>query len=169
MRAFHISPRLASLPSLFSLFRLWQPNSVRFNPVEVRYLSQVPERYRKPPQAPPKFTATPQRLLADNERLIAQSKTLYDAIVASVEPESATFDNVILPVAENDNGNALEAKIIAFYSAVSPDKALRDASTNATRQLCDYAIEASMREDMFQLVRAAAIEELLRSFETKVE
>jgi metallopeptidase MepB len=57
-------------------------------------------------------------------------------------------------MARNDNENALETKLIGFHAAVSPDRELRDASVAAVRKLADYAVEALMREDLFQLVDA---------------
>jgi metallopeptidase MepB len=71
-----------------------------------------------------------------------------------VSPASASFDSVLLPVALDDNKMAIEAHIIGFYQAVSVDKALRDASTEAEKLLDDFSIESSMREDVFELVNA---------------
>jgi len=110
--------------------------------------------FKKPPQAPPLFTHTPQSLLQDTERLLSQSKALQDKIVSDVTAESATFQNVELPFAHDENEIALQSHIIGFYQAVSTDAALRDASTEAEKKMDDYAIEASMREDIFQLVDA---------------
>lgn len=71
-----------------------------------------------------------------------------------MSPETANFKNVLLPVALDDNKMAIEAHIIGFYQAVSTDKALRDASTEAEKLLDDFSIESSMREDVFELVDA---------------
>lgn len=78
-----------------------------------------------------------------------------DAIVADVTPETATFKNIVLPIAEDENVAALRSHIIGFYQAVSTDQALRDASTDAEKLMDDFGIEASMREDIFKLVDAA--------------
>lgn len=72
-----------------------------------------------------------------------------------VTPESASFANVVLPMAHDDNKMAIESHIIGFYQAVSTDKKLRDASTEAEKLLDDFGIESSMREDVFNLVDAA--------------
>ncbi|KAF1811981.1 thimet oligopeptidase [Eremomyces bilateralis CBS 781.70] len=116
--------------------------------------AQVPERYRKPPQAPPTFTATPESLIKVTERLIAQSKSVQDKVVADNDASSATFRNVNLPMAVDDNTMALESHIIGFYQAVSTSKELRDASTEAEKMLDDFGIESSMREDVFKIVDA---------------
>ncbi|KAL5438554.1 hypothetical protein PMIN05_005758 [Paraphaeosphaeria minitans] len=49
---------------------------------------------------------------------------------------------------------AIESHIIGFYQAVSTDKALRDASTEAEKLLDDFSIESSMRDDVFKLIDA---------------
>lgn len=116
--------------------------------------SMAPAVYRKPPQLPPRFTATPASLVADTQALIDRSRAIQDAIVKGVSPASANFSNVLLPVALDDNKMAIESHIIGFYQAVSTDKALRDASTEAEKLLDDFSIESSMREDVFQLVDA---------------
>ncbi|KXT15468.1 hypothetical protein AC579_10592 [Pseudocercospora musae] len=110
--------------------------------------------FRKPPQAPPTFTHTPETILSGTKRLIENSKALQDKIVQDVRPEDATFNTVQLPFAQDDNRMSLEAHIIGFYQAVSTDAEIRDASTEAEKQMDDFVIEASMREDIFNLVDA---------------
>ncbi|KAF2489515.1 zincin [Lophium mytilinum] len=115
----------------------------------------APAKYQRPPQAPPKFTATESSLIEDTKRLIERSRGVQDGIVRDVTPETATFANVTLPMARDDNKMAIESHIIGFYQAVSTDQKLRDASTEAERLLDDFGIESSMREDVYKLVDAA--------------
>lgn len=112
-------------------------------------------KYQKPPQAPPRFTATPDTLAADTKRLLDHNKAVQDAIVKDVTPETASFQNVMLPMAQDDNKMSIESHLIGFYQAVSTDTKLRDASTEAEKQMDEFSIEASMREDIFKLVDAA--------------
>ncbi|KAJ9630594.1 metalloendopeptidase [Taxawa tesnikishii (nom. ined.)] len=107
-------------------------------------------RYRNPPQFPPKFTHTPESLAADTKRLIEQSRSVQDAIVKNVSPRTP----VLLPIARDDNKMSLESHIVGFYQAVSTDSKLRDASTEAEKEMDDFGIESSMREDVFKLVDA---------------
>ncbi|KAK5686537.1 metalloendopeptidase [Elasticomyces elasticus] len=109
-------------------------------------------KYKKPPQAPPLFTHTPDSLLKDTQRILDQSKALQDQIVKDITPEKAEFKRVLLPFAQDDNRMSLETHIIGFYQAVSTDVKLRDASTEAEKKMDDFGIEASMREDIFKLV-----------------
>lgn len=111
-------------------------------------------KFKKPPQAPPLFTHTPDSLIKDTERFIESSKALQDKVVKEVTPENAEFKSVLLPFAQDDNKMSLESHIIGFYQAVSDDVKLRDASTEAEKKMDDFAIEASMREDIYKLVDA---------------
>lgn len=115
-----------------------------------------PSRYHKPPQAPPVFTATPASIIEDTKRLIAKSRTLQDELVKNITTDKATFSNVMLPMAFDENEMGLEAHILGFYQAVSTDKELRDASTEADKLFEDFGIESVMREDVFKLVDAVA-------------
>jgi metallopeptidase MepB len=115
----------------------------------------APAKYLKPPQAPPSFTATTESLVADAKRLCDTSKGIMDRIAAEVNPENASFETVVLPMAIDENEGSLESRIIGFYQAVSTDKALRDASTEAEKIMDEFSIEASMREDIYKLVEAA--------------
>ena len=112
-------------------------------------------QFRKPPQAPPSFIATPASLVDDAKSICDRTRKLLDNIVAKVTPETATFENVILPMAEDENLSGLQTRIIGFYQAVSGDSKLRDASSKAEEIMDEFGIEASMREDIFQLVDAA--------------
>jgi metallopeptidase MepB len=85
---------------------------------------------------------------------IARSKKVQDDVVAAVTPEKASFDAVVLPMARDDNKLGVEFRILEFYQAVSTDKDLRDASSKAEKDMDDFAIESSMREDLFKLVDA---------------
>jgi metallopeptidase MepB len=115
----------------------------------------APEKHRKPPQAPPSFTATPESLVADAKKLNDKTRTMMDKMVDEIKPEAATFENVVLPIARDENVSRLSANIFSFYKDVSTDKGLRDASTEAEKMMDEFSIEASMREDIYKLVEAA--------------
>lgn len=110
--------------------------------------------FKKPPQAPPLFTHTPSSLLLTTDAFLANTKALQDKIAADVTPETATFENALLPFAQDDNQVALESSIVGFYQAVSTDPELRDASTEAEKKMDKFGIDSSMREDLFRLVEA---------------
>lgn len=114
--------------------------------------SMAPSSRRSPPQAPPLFTATPASVMADTKRLLARSKAVQDA-AAAVPESDATFDNILLPQARDDDEFGLEANVLSFYRSVSTDAKLRDASTEAGQMMDEFVIEAGMREDIFVRTR----------------
>ncbi|KAL8677971.1 MAG: hypothetical protein Q9186_005637 [Xanthomendoza sp. 1 TL-2023] len=115
----------------------------------------APSIFKKPPQSPPVFTGTPSSVIEDTKKLIEKSRGVQDKIVADVESTDATFDNVMNPMARDENELGLKVPVIGFYQAVSTDQALRNASTDAEKLINDFSIESSMREDIFKLVDAA--------------
>jgi metallopeptidase MepB len=108
-------------------------------------------KYQAPPQPPPLFTATPDSILTEIKRRNDDTKSLLDKVVADVSTEQAKFDNVLKPILKDDN----QDWILAFYSQVSTDKELRNASTQAEQIARDFGIECRMREDVFKIVDAA--------------
>lgn len=110
--------------------------------------------HNHPPPKPPFFTASPYSLIQDTKRLIETSRKVQDEVTRTVQPETATFANTLLPLAYNENRMALESHIIKFYQAVSSDSALRDASNEAKKLFSDYDTETAMREDLFVLIDA---------------
>ncbi|KAI9371143.1 peptidase family M3-domain-containing protein [Aspergillus egyptiacus] len=114
----------------------------------------APEHLRRPPQAPPVFTATADSILNDAKRLVEASRKVQDDIVAGISPETANFASVLKPLAHDQNVMGLESSILGFYQAVSTEKDLRDASFKAEELMDEFAIESSMREDVFKLVDA---------------
>ena len=115
----------------------------------------APQAFKIPPQAPPLFTGTPDSVIEDTKRIIEKSRGVEDKIVAEVKPEDASFENIMLPMAVDENQGALENHIIGFYQSVSTNQELRDASTKAEEMMDDFSIESSMREDIYKLVEAA--------------
>lgn len=115
----------------------------------------APAHLRRPPQAPPTFTATPQSVVADAERIIKTSRGVQDQVIGSVQATNATFANVLGPLSQDENVMALEAHILGFYQAVSVDQKLRDASSKAEELMDEFFIESAMREDIFKLVAEA--------------
>ncbi|KAF3920209.1 Saccharolysin [Arthrobotrys entomopaga] len=110
---------------------------------------------RTPPQKPPTFKHDAKTVLEDTNKLIEQSRALQDKLVRDIKPEDATFENVILPLAGDEN-DFRYSSILSFYQSVSTNKELRDASGDAKKLISEFSIESSMREDVFKLVHAVA-------------
>ncbi|MCJ1478539.1 hypothetical protein MMC13_007219 [Lambiella insularis] len=112
----------------------------------------APSAFTRPPQPPPVFVGTSTSIVEDTERIIQMSRKLQDRIVADVKLGQASFKDVVLPLAYDEANASLESHILGFYQAVSSDKALRDASTEADKLLDNFSIESNMREDVYKLV-----------------
>ena len=112
-------------------------------------------KFKQPPQAPPLFTGTPESVVKDTKEMLAKSKKIIDDIVAKTSEKDASFKNVLLPMAYDENQQTLSAHILGFYQSVSTNQDLRDASTEAEKLMDEYSIEASMREDVYKLVDSA--------------
>ncbi|KAG9852611.1 zincin, partial [Aureobasidium melanogenum] len=109
---------------------------------------------RRPPQTPPIFTTDASTIVSEVERLLEQSRKVHETILATVKPEDATFSNVILPLARNQNSVSWQLPILGFYEAVSTDEELQDASTEAKQLYADFEIETDTHEGMFALIDA---------------
>ena len=106
------------------------------------------------PQPPPAFDATPVSLIDDAKRIIEISRKVVDEIIANINLDEATFENVILPFINDENSKSRETRIIKFYASTSPRKELRDASNTASKLLTNAEIDFLTREDFYELVNA---------------
>jgi Zn-dependent oligopeptidase len=97
---------------------------------------------------------TPASIVDNTKRLIERSCKAQEQITRSVQPHTATFANVLLPLAHIENAMALEAYVFGFYKVVSTDSKLRDASSEAQKLLEDFSIETAMHENLYKLVDA---------------
>lgn len=120
--------------------------------------SMAPTAFRRPPQAPPVFTATPESIKRDTQALIDQARNAIDELVKEFDPATSsknpTFENVMVPQLDHENQMSLSNRILGFYSSVATDAKLRDVSSESEQLMEEYSIEISMRDDMFQIVKA---------------
>lgn len=93
-------------------------------------------------------------MIDDTNHLIDRSREVMDKIAAGVKPADATFDNVLLPMARDDDQMGLEAHIIGFYKSVSTNAELRAKSNDAEQLMDKFGTESAMREDIYKLVDA---------------
>ncbi|CAI0653540.1 unnamed protein product, partial [Colletotrichum noveboracense] len=146
------------ITSLFAQLR-FKPNPLVATPTStyrplVTAAMTVPDKYKSPPQAPPVFTGTKESIVGDSKKICDQTRALLDKLVAEIPAEKATFDNVMRPIAKDENESGLSTRILGFYQYVSGDAALREASTEADKIMDDFSIEVNMREDVYKLIEA---------------
>jgi thimet oligopeptidase len=91
---------------------------------------------------------TPEYITAETDRLITDSKAVYDA-VGALDRTAVTYDNVIKALADDTCNYQTRRNLLDFAQHVSADKILRDASVAADKKLSEFDVEISMREDVF--------------------
>lgn len=96
----------------------------------------------------PKWTHTPESLIAEAKALIEYEVKLLDEIAATQDP---TVENVLQRRGHHDADSELTWSVLMFYSAVSTNKELRDASTEAEILITTTAVEQSVRPDLYQV------------------
>jgi len=83
--------------------------------------------------------------------LIENSRRVQDAI-AAVRDGEHTFENTLKALADDQAIMATQGTNCSFPSYVSPNKEIRDASTDANVQLETFQIESEMREDVYHAI-----------------
>ncbi|KAH8900095.1 zincin [Thozetella sp. PMI_491] len=106
------------------------------------------------PQLPLTFTLTADSITRESERICDTTKALLDHLVATVPPEAATFENVLCPLAEDEDARNLVSDVLSLYHHVSPNLEIRQASESASKKREQFLIGCRAREDVFRLVDA---------------
>lgn len=107
-----------------------------------------------PSQPPLTFDATTGSLHDAAECQLATTKAVWDQVVATVDPRTASWDNTIVPIIQDENQKLSTARHLCFFRSTSPDPDLRAASDAAARLFDDADVELYARADMFALVDA---------------
>lgn len=110
--------------------------------------------FKMPPQPPPNFNDTPTSVLTGIRSILDYTRKLQDGIVAKIRPEDATFNNVLLPLAEDENNTIAMKKLFKFFSSTSTSEELRNASNVSEALVGEFNSRTLMREDLFQLIDA---------------
>jgi metallopeptidase MepB len=117
-------------------------------------LSEADDKYKSPPQPPLLWVETPESLIEIGHLSCNKTKELNDKIVAEVTPETATWENVFLPMVVEGNEMTFKENPAYFYQYVGLTAELRDASVEASTIMDECGVEESMRQDVFALVDA---------------
>lgn len=111
-----------------------------------------PLQPKVPPQERLLFATTAKSIADSTKQLIESSRQALDHIVATTSPQSADFQDVLLPLAHCRNAIATEAGILGFYKEVSGDASLRDESVKSKLLLDNFNNEIAMRKDLYVLI-----------------
>jgi metallopeptidase MepB len=111
---------------------------------------------QKAPQEPLQFATLASSITDTTQHHIDELRLATNTILEAVTPETATFANVLLPLAHAHNTFRSGTQIIWHYEDTSPNPELRSASRKASNLLVQFDFENGSRKDMFTLVDAAA-------------
>lgn len=90
------------------------------------------------------------------ERLINTAHDTINQIISSDTIKSATFESILLLLADCRNAIASKGHVLSFYKDVSSDAALRRASREAKAAIDHLVTEIGTRQDLYALVNAVA-------------
>jgi metallopeptidase MepB len=119
--------------------------------------------YRIPPQAPVQFNYTPSSLVAAAEKVRDAAVAVMDDIVASIQPQDATFQNAILPLAESENERLHMQRTLTMQGSFHPQKEIKDATRAAGTFFSNMELVLLARDeivDIFNHVRSHEWENL---------
>lgn len=119
------------------------------------------------PQRPPIFNATPESLHSDAQELLQHTQKVWQGILGNIVPETATFENVIKPIIQDENAKSTSIRVLRFYASTSPSEALRNASNVIAMSFTNAEVDLFSQSNMFKLVDAVASRETDLSLEAR--
>ncbi|KAF8311667.1 metallopeptidase MepB [Cantharellus anzutake] len=108
----------------------------------------------KAPRVPLKWDHSATAISETTTLAIERSRAIRDKI-AALPRSSCTFENVFLELAKEESELENTTGPLTFYQYVSTQDELRNAANTAEQRLNEYGIEASMRIDVFEALKAA--------------
>ncbi len=103
----------------------------------------------------PHFEGTTNEIRASMSQTIADGNKALDA-VAAVQPAKLTFQNTVRALDDAGFQIGLTANRLALLKETSTDAALRDAATDALKELQEWIVGLDYREDVYKAVKAYA-------------
>lgn len=110
----------------------------------------------RPPQAPPSFLGTPSSIMEDIQYCIETSRELYNSLEQDVNETKATFENVLLPIANLENLCGLRYHIVGFYKSVTSNTYVHNASIESMKMIESFERQSCQHSGIFRLVSAVA-------------
>jgi thimet oligopeptidase len=104
----------------------------------------------------PEWESTPAEITRTVSNTILRANAALDAI-ASCSHEKVTFANTITALDDVAFDVSLSANRLALIKDTSPNPALREAATDATKTLSEWSVGLDYREDVYRAVNAYAM------------
>uniref|UniRef100_A0A670ZMH2 Thimet oligopeptidase n=1 Tax=Pseudonaja textilis TaxID=8673 RepID=A0A670ZMH2_PSETE len=84
-------------------------------------------------------------------QLVARTRQVYDA-VGALERREVSEQNTLRALAAAELDYTVQRNMLDFPQHVSPSREVRSASTEADKQLSEFDVETSMRQDVYQRI-----------------
>lgn len=97
------------------------------------------------------WSLTPEEIATKTDSLISQTEKAI-ASVASIPVKDVSFSNVLKPLTDLETEYTVLRNALDFFQHVHPDKARRDASTEADKKLSAFEVKMSMNKDIFDRI-----------------
>lgn len=95
-----------------------------------------------------RWNLSKQQIEEEAQALMCRTRRVYDR-VGSLDPAEVTYENTLKELADIEVEYTVQRNILDFPQHVSPCKEVRTASTEADKQLSEFDVEMSMREDVY--------------------
>lgn len=86
------------------------------------------------------------------QELLDNFKNVFDQVASITKDKDHTWENSIKPISDFEPIFDVSCSNFTFPAHTSTDKEIRDASTDAQKAISSFAIEQSMREDVYQSI-----------------
>lgn len=103
----------------------------------------------------PQFETTPAAISATTSQTMTNANAALD-LIGKLTPRAVTFANTIRALDQNGARVSEAMNRLYLIKETSPDAKIRDAATEAVKQLQDWAVGLDYREDVYRAVKAYA-------------
>ncbi|RMX80045.1 hypothetical protein D0869_07856 [Hortaea werneckii] len=93
-----------------------------------------------------------QSVLASTANILTRAAKLQNDLVERHSPDTATFENIVLPLGHDENARLHFCQQVEFPANVTPDDSLRAACREASKRFRHFETRTAQRADLYMLV-----------------